>query len=152
MQIPETGNYTVMIVTPVWNPAGSSGAYHNHPVGLYYDGSAWWVYNEDQATMPSDVAFAVRVASASDDAYIHVSSASNTHGDYTILDRPSLNGHPEAMVFVTHVYDTPSVPTALHNHPVGVWYTGSNWAVFNEDLAPMPTGVVFNVMVAPPAQ
>jgi len=28
---------------------------------------------------------------------------------------------------------------------LGVWYTGSRWAIFNEDASPMPSGLTFSV-------
>jgi hypothetical protein len=36
------------------------------------------------------------------------------------------------------------------NHATGVYYTGTQWAIFNEDLAAMPLGVPFNVLVVKP--
>ena len=35
-----------------------------------------------------------------------------------------------------------------HNHAIGVYYYGSRWAIFNQDMAPMPPGAAFNVWVA----
>jgi hypothetical protein len=38
--------------------------------------------------------------------------------------------------------------TGVYNpHPVGVFYTGGKWTIFNEDLAAMPVGAKFNVLV-----
>ena len=33
------------------------------------------------------------------------------------------------------------------NHPIGVWYNGSKWAIFNQDLTAMPVNAAFNVFV-----
>jgi hypothetical protein len=35
------------------------------------------------------------------------------------------------------------------NHPIGVWYNGSQWGVYNEDGATMPSTAAFNVMFLP---
>ncbi len=40
---------------------------------------------------------------------------------------------------------------AENDHPIGVWYDGgaNKWAVFNQDLAAMPVGADFNVLIPP---
>ena len=51
-------------VTQNWNPGGGEGVYNDHPVGVLYDEDAgqWFVYNEDEARMPSGAAFNVAVS------------------------------------------------------------------------------------------
>ncbi len=77
--------------------------------------------------------------------FIHLTSAANTSGNVTFLDNPLTNGDPDAIVLVTHRW----TGTYL-NHATGVYYTGTRWAIFNEDLAAMPLGVPFNVLVVKP--
>ena len=36
------------------------------------------------------------------------------------------------------------------NHNIGVWYDGSKWAIFNQDLTAMPVNAAFNVLVLVP--
>ena len=48
------------------------------------------------------------------------------------------------MLIVTHTWNGAVYDTV----PVGVWYDGSNWTIFNEDSSPMDTGETFNVLVA----
>jgi hypothetical protein len=77
--------------------------------------------------------------------FIHLTSAANTAGQVTTIDNPLTNGDPDAIVLVTHRW------TGTHlNHATGVYYTGTQWAIFNEDLAAMPLGVPFNVLVVKP--
>jgi len=35
-----------------------------------------------------------------------------------------------------------------NNHPIGVWYDGTEWTIFNEDIDTIATGASFNVLVA----
>lgn len=63
-------------------------------------------------------------------------------GQCTTLDHPATNGNPAAIVIVTQLW------TGIYNpHPVGVYYSGGKWLIFNEDLAAMPVGAQFNVLV-----
>lgn len=134
----------LLIATPNWNGAGSGGVYSNHAVGVWYDGTEWTVYNEDTTAMQQGAKFNVRIGT--DGTYTHYTSSSNIVGDYTTLDNPNINGQSGAMVFVTHNFTNSPM---YWNHPLGVWYTGSRWAIFNEDGATMPSGLAFNVMVRP---
>jgi hypothetical protein len=40
----------IVIVTHNYNPGGVGGSYHNAPVGVYWTGTVWAIYSEDQAT------------------------------------------------------------------------------------------------------
>jgi hypothetical protein len=151
MFLPEFANENqILIVTQNWNPPGGGAVYNNHPIGVWWAGSSWAVFNEDGAAMPAGVAFNIAVTSNTAAAtYIHYASSSNVNADSTFLDNPNLNGQPAAKVLVTPNWNPPGgVPTYLP-HPIGVWYDGSNWAIFNEDLAAMPTTAAFNVTILP---
>jgi hypothetical protein len=144
-----TGANSMVFVTPVYNPPGGTSTYNNHATGVWFNGSQWLVFNEDETTMPSTASFVTRVAEAEDTAYVHQATTSNTSGDSTFLNNPNLNGQPGATVFVTHNWNPGGSGGTYNNHPIGVWYNGSQWAVFNEDEAAMPTNVAFNVLIIP---
>ena len=136
----------IVFITPNWNPAGQGGAYNDHATGVYFTGQAWAIYNQDRSPMPTQAAFNVRIAArGSDRVYMHQATPPTLAGHYTILDHRLANLNRRAFVSVTanwgpsHVYDS---------HPFGVWYTGDRWAIFHQDIAPLPSGTVFNVMVA----
>jgi hypothetical protein len=40
----------ILIVTHNYNPLGGGGTYHTATVGVYWDGTQWSIYSEDQAT------------------------------------------------------------------------------------------------------
>jgi hypothetical protein len=140
----------LLFVTPNWNPVGSSGVYNNHPVGVWYSVTfhQWAVFNEDGATMPPGPSFNVLVVhAASSSAFVVRATSSNTTSDYTRISSSLTNGKPSAQIQVTQNYNPGGGIGHALTHPVGVWYTGTQWAAFNEDQAAMPTGVAFNVMV-----
>ena len=78
---------------------------------------------------------------------IHRATPENSAGDYTYLSEPSINGNPEATVFVAPAEET----SGSYAHNVGVWYEPGEqkWAIFNQDRAPVPEGASFEVVVPP---
>lgn len=100
-------------------------------------------------------AAATEDAATSDDAeretravFVHNSTPDNIIRNSTYIDHPAANGNPGAILLVTQSWEPDDAPT--NAHPIGVWYDtnrGGRWAVFNQDLAPMPEGAKFNVVV-----
>lgn len=81
--------------------------------------------------------------------FVHRSTSENIVDNSTYIDHPSTNENPEAILMVTQ--NGSSDGEATNTHPIGVWYysnRGGRWAIFNQDLAPMPEGVTFNVVVS----
>ena len=79
--------------------------------------------------------------------FVHSATQENSKGDYTYLDDPALNGDPNAVVF--------AAPTGArggggdYGHDIGVWFEpgARKWAIFNQDLAPVPEGATFQVVI-----
>ena len=76
-------------------------------------------------------------------SFVHRATGANSRGDYTYLDDPRINGDPDAVVLVS--------PTGPYERNIGVWFEPrqKKWAIFNQDLAPVPAGSAFNVAVPP---
>jgi hypothetical protein len=79
--------------------------------------------------------------------FVHVTTSSNTVRNYTDIDHPSTNNHPDALVLVTPNWSPVGKDNVYNNHPIGVWYHQEKWSIFNQDKADMPPGTGFNVMV-----
>jgi|GEM_PF-2688250 len=81
-------------------------------------------------------------------AFIQLSTGANTgfYSNATRINNPLCNGDPHAILLVTH---NPSGQTSYsnYNHAVGVWYDGSYWEIYSEDVSAMPTNVAFNVLI-----
>ena len=132
----------VIIATPNWNPGGGSGVYNDHPIAVGYLSPKWLIVNQDIAPMPAYAAFNVLVPKAGPNAFVHAATATNTFHNYTLIDNPLTNGKPNAKILVTPADTT-------NSRPIGVWYNGTKWGIFNQDSANMPTGTFFNVFVIP---
>lgn len=141
----------LLFVTPNYDANGVCGCtYLAAPVGVWYDGSQWLVFREDRNTMPSGESFNVlAVPKSSTSAFVWRSTASNTAFDYTLINSPLTNGKPNAELQVTQNWNPGGKGAAYNDHNVGVWYDQSakKWGIFNEDRAPMATGLAFNVLV-----
>ena len=139
----------ILFIVPSYNPGEVCPcAYEDHPVGVYYASGKWRIFNEDLAAMPADASFNVFVPEAGSKVFVHTTTSGNTYGDWTTLDHPLLDNNPNAVILVTQNWNPGGASGKYNNHPVGVFYSGGKWRIFNEDTADMQTGVSFNVYVA----
>ena len=117
--------------------------------------AGWALYGEESGLWSRDSSSQDDSATPSaaeanlDRAFIHDAEAANISGNSTYLDIPAATGNPDALISVTQNWN-PGGETGVYNeHPVGVWYDADReqWAIFNQDRAPMPEGASFNVVV-----
>jgi hypothetical protein len=128
----------------------SYNGYNNHVTGLWYNSgtSKWTIFNEDTVSVPivENSTYNVLVADETQSTvFQHTARPSNISGNWTVLSHPDLDGNPNARILVTQIIISPDY--LYNNREIGVWYDGSNWAVFNQNLAAMPDGASFNVLV-----
>jgi hypothetical protein len=151
------GNSTMVVqVTPSWNTNLSCGCvYDTHTLGVFYTGIAWAIFHEDGTAISAGAQYNVTGYPAGFDSNIfaHSATTANISGDYTVLNNATANQNPNAIIMVTQVWNPLGQcgGCIYNNHQIGVWYTGTNWVIFNEDGAPMPAGASFNVNVQPNA-
>jgi hypothetical protein len=140
-----------LFVTPNYNQGGGGGVYEDHPIGVFYDGSNWRVFNQDGAAMPVDAAFNVFVPAAGAGVFVHTATVGNIlNPDATQIDNALTNGKPNAMIIVTPNWNPGGVGGTNDSHPIGVYYDGTHWEIFNQDGGAMPTDAAFNVYVVSP--
>ncbi len=103
------------------------------------------IESADGAEGPGAGGSAERIGPAEGSRFVHRATPENSRGDYTYLDDPDLNGDPNAVVL--------AAPTDArggeYEHNVGVWFEpeARKWAIFNQDLAPVPEGATFQVVI-----
>lgn len=97
---------------------------------------------------------AIEPSNDSDDAaneasFVHNTTDENSRGDYTYISDPSINGDPNAVVLVSPTSDRKGTGGASYNHNIGIWYEpgAREWAIFNQDRAPVRAGATFEVRV-----
>lgn len=127
-----------------------SGVYNNHLVGVWYDGSRWAIFNQDQQPLPAGATFNVLVIPGGGGAYTHVAAPENTSGDRTFLSHPQLDGRPDAVFIVTTNYTPGSV---YMQFPVAVTYDSGTgrWAVVAQPngmgVPEVPFGSAYNIVI-----
>jgi Big-like domain-containing protein len=65
----------------------------------------------------------------------------------TITGNDALTANPTASVIVTPNFNPGGVGGTGNNNPLGMWYTSSNWTIYNQFSAPFATSSFFNVLV-----
>jgi hypothetical protein len=157
----------LLFVTPSLTPPypGYGGSL-NHNLVVSYNGSKRWtdpssgvswpgmndIMMMDGASVPNGAAFNTKAIGSGDDstAFVHVVATSNmpnTMSNYSWIT-PAITD-PNAVIIVTPRADTGAL---WMNHPIGVWYNGSRWAIFNEDISSMHVGNAYNVLVPRPPE
>lgn len=145
----------LVFATPNWSPpAGGAANDANHPIGVWYTGSKWAIFNMDGAPMRAGSAFNVEIRSPADNAFFHTSPPSNTPEtkNYTVIDNQNASVGSK-LVFVMP-RGSPDGTQTNNREPIGVYYEGRHWAIFNQwdkiqqsEPEPMPDGAAFNVLI-----
>jgi hypothetical protein len=127
-----------------WDVSGSAGHGAAGPGTTIFEGSdleTTGSTNTSEGTTSEHTADKV--------SFVHRANDENSQGDYTYISDPSINGHPNAIVFASPTPDQKGAGTAPYRHNIGVWYNGAahRWAIFNQDRAAVPAGASFKVIV-----
>ena len=141
----------ILIVTPNWNPGGVGGTYNNHPIGVYYFGGKWTIFNQDLAPIPVGAAFNVIIPTSGAGVFVQTVTPANIGGEVTFIDNALINANPNAIMLVTPNYNPGGGCGCIYdNHPIGMYYStaaGNQWGIFNQDHVAMPLNASFNVFV-----
>jgi hypothetical protein len=142
----------ILFVTHNVNPGGGPVTYNDHEIGVWYATyeEKWGIFNQDQAPMPEGAYFNVLVASEGSHTFFHTTTVTNTAGNYTLIYHPLTDQNPCALLFVTQNWNPGGgAGGGVNDHPIGVRYFSGpqKWAIFHQDLAHMPAGIAFNVLV-----
>ncbi|RMF48484.1 MAG: hypothetical protein D6755_03790, partial [Anaerolineae bacterium] len=140
----------IVMVTPNYNPGGVGGTDNIHNIGVFYNGGKWAIFNQDSASMPVDAAFNVLVLAEDTGVFVHKATSGNITFNSTVIDNPLLNDYPNALVFVTPNWNPGGSGGTYLDKSIGVWYTGTKWAVFTQDGTSMPVDAAFNILVLAP--
>jgi hypothetical protein len=101
---------------------------------------------EESGIKPSDDS---KDGEAGETKFIHRATDENSREDYTYISNPDINGDSDAVVLVSLGAEREGDGAASYTHNIGVWYTpvAHKWAIFNQDLAAVPAGSTFEVVV-----
>ena len=80
--------------------------------------------------------------------YVHLNSTSNCWGDYTILNTSAIGNDDSDIILFSHVWGVAGSHEEYMLKSCGLWYTGTDWSVFDETQQLMDTNYAFNVLNA----
>ena len=131
---------------------GGAGFFNNMNTGLWYDGddSRWNLYSEDLTTpLNANQSYNIIVQGWGVNVYRHQATVANSAFNYTVIDQADLNGDPNAAFVYSHYWNPPGLVSEVeYDYVTGVWYTGSNWSIYNEDNStPVTENVVFDLII-----
>jgi hypothetical protein len=116
-------------------------------VGVWFNGSQWAIFNEDDSAMGTLTAYNVLVLpKASRTAFTVLARGAARSGNHVVISARAANNNPRALLQVTQNFG----PAGVSNpNQVGVRYFKGlrRWVIFNENGHPMPAGAAFNVLV-----
>ena len=140
-------SYKLLFVTHNFGTSG--GVFNNSPTGVWYDGTYWNLYSEQDSAFAPGVVFNVFAVDTGVNAFVHQATIANSAANYTIIDNPALNGNAGATIIVTHNWNPGEVAAGevVDKSPLGVWYDGANWTIFNQDGSQIPDTACFNVLI-----
>jgi hypothetical protein len=151
----------ILIFNHVWGlPDGTHQAYMPNSNGLWYTGSEWSIFDETWAEMDTNLAFNVLNPKQNGTSFIHTVTPANLIMNWSLIDHPLLNGHPEAVFFISKSWGFNAYELAH----TGIWYSqsASKWSIYNEDGAtalelnstynifiPSPVPLILNIQPSP---
>lgn len=138
----------ILFITPNWK-----ATYNPTAMGVGWDGNRWRLVNQNRSTAIPDN-YRVNVLAyprASKNVFVHKATKENiggARGHMTFIKHPYSNGDSSAQLIVTQNYGN-NITGVYNNHAIGVSYDKKQrmWAIFNQDLSPMPENAQFNVMI-----
>jgi hypothetical protein len=143
----------ILLETQNLAPMGGPAAAHPTPTGIYYSGvPGWSLYSEDSFT-PYPIGAASNLYQPPIDfrTYVHLATLANVITHRTFLTHPLIDDDPSAVVFATRNWSSDVLFSGTNsNHHFGLYYTGSEWAVFNEDFGTHDLNVAYNIHVPGP--
>ena len=84
------GADAMVFITPYWNPPGMGGVYEKQPLGVWFTGKQWAVFNQDMQAMPPNAGFVVVPLRPGGDAIVHHAEPPKpAWGPWLALDRPA---------------------------------------------------------------
>lgn len=130
---------------------GGKSVLNDRALGVYYTGSDWSIFNQNDENMPNGASFNVRVKDPSSSAFVHTATKSSVDNSATRISHPATDGKPDAILIVTQVYNPKGAAEGvLNTSPIAVGYDDGAWWILNQDDADMPLGASFNVEVLSP--
>jgi hypothetical protein len=104
-------------------------------------GVAGYFYHHNNG-VAIEIEGSIKVSGANKPVFQHVATAANTNVHETVIPNTTFANSATDLLIITPYWDGVYI-----NATLGVYFLGGTWRIFRQDLAPMPIGAKFNVMV-----
>lgn len=138
-------NARILVTQIIIDTAGN--VYNNREIGVWYNGSKWAIFNQNQQAMLNGASFNVLVLKE-DNSILHTATTGNIQSSTTKIDHPYLNNNPNAIIYVTQNFGVAG--GVFNTSKVSTFYYSGKWSIYNEDFAPMVNGSKYNVYFGSP--
>jgi len=140
------GNPSAVITV---DPDADTRIANPHPLGVWYDGSRWAVFNQDRAEMKAGLKFLVKWSLPGTNSFHLKASNSNLQEGVLVLDHSAMNNNPAARFSLSQLWNpggtgglyNPSEVTTEYNPDI------QRWMVMNTNGTALQAGLAFNVIV-----
>lgn len=147
LDIPEIkGNPTAVITV---SPDADTRLVNPHPLGVWYDGSRWAIFNQDKATMVAGLKFLVKWSMPDANCFYRKANNNNLQEGELLLDHPSLNNNPAARFTLSQLWNPEGTGGKYNLSEITSEYDPetNRWVVLNTDGTAIQPGLAFNVIV-----
>lgn len=149
-----TNNYTCIAATGLNNNPNAviiieqdvyTAKANPHPVGMWYNGNAWCIFNQDRTPMPAGLTFSLTWKNPDASAFVVKTVNSNT-----VVDHPSLNSNPSASFSASQIWNPGGTGGVYNNADVAFEYNNSiaKWQIRNTNGSAVPNGAAFNIIIS----
>jgi len=124
------------------------GAYNTSSTGVWYSQGKWKVYNENTAKkIPINTKFNVLVVQPGNNKIGKLNLYGFKYQENKTTNHISKIKSPLQYTRSTTVFANTNYKGTYNTNPIGVWKTGKDWTIFNQNKKRMPRGTQFNVVL-----
>ena len=137
----------IVVISTIYNP---NNVYNNNNYSVWYSDTSqrWIIFNESLGAIPLNSAFNVLIQGDTVESFKHQATTANITGNYTVIEHPSLDNNPNAKFVFTHNWgQTGDSSNVVLDKTLSLWYTGSYWSIYTEDLSAMPENILFDIVI-----
>lgn len=120
-----------------------------NPVGVYYNGTHWMIFRQDQASILYQTFNVVIYPKDYANTLTHTIQAANTTKYLSVLRHPLLDNQPDALLFTTVKKDQSGIYCLS---PIRIYYSNllQRWCLLNTNYTSFPTNLKINILIHPP--
>lgn len=119
----------------------------NPPLGVYFDGSNWFVFRQDFQAIHPKQKFSISIQAHPDErGFIHTIQNSRIAKHISVIDHPLLNKQPDATFFTTAKKDELGI---FNTSNIAIFYSQvlSRWCLVNDARKSFPNRLKVNIII-----